>query len=303
MRGRTGALDDAALLEPEGDGPAMVYTIDVITPIVDDAQAFGRIAACNAISDVYAMGGVPQVALSFVGMPDSLGLDTLKDVMLGMANKAHEAGVAIVGGHTIKDTEPKAGLAVIGTVPKDAVWTQTAAQAGQTLVLTKPLGTGVLAQAAKKAQVNPSHLSAAVATMEMLNAQACEVGRAHGVTAATDVTGFGMLGHLSHLAKASSLSVELDIGSVPYLEGAQEAVKAGFVPGGSKRNLAYVRDHLKNHEDISEDDLLLLADAQTSGGLLMAVPATEVNTVVAKLPQARAIGRFIAGEIGHIYFG
>jgi len=300
VRGRTGALDDAALLEPEGDGPAMVYTIDVITPIVDDPRAFGRIAACNAISDVYAMGGRPQVALSFVGMPDSLGLDTLEAVLLGMAEKAHEAGVAVVGGHTIKDTEPKAGFAVIGSVARDSVWTQTGAKAGQAIVLTKPLGTGVLAQAAKKGQAKESHMASAVQFMEMLNADACRVGQAHGVTAATDVTGFGMLGHLSHIANASDLSVELNVDSVPLLDGAAAAVSGGFVPGGSKRNLAYVREQLRQHENVDEARLLLLADAQTSGGLLMAVPPQELESVLSKLPNAKKIGSFVDGETGTI---
>lgn len=285
---------------PEGDGPALVYTIDVITPIVDDAAAFGRIAACNAISDVYAMGGVPQVALSFVGMPDALGLETLTEVMKGMADKTREAGAAIVGGHTIKDTEPKAGLAVIGSVPRDAVWTQTAAQVGQSIVLTKPLGTGVIAQAFKANKAKSEHLSAAVRSMEMLSAEACRVGRLHGVTSATDVTGFGMLGHLSHILVASGVSARLTVREVPLLPGASEAVAAGFVPGGTKRNLAYVRDRLRDQEAFDEADKLLLADAQTSGGLLLAVPAEAVDALLADLPQARKIGEFIDGEAGSI---
>ena len=278
----------------------MVYTIDVITPIVDDAHAFGRIAAANAISDVYAMGGRPQVALSFVGMPDELGLDTLSSVMKGMADKAREAGVAIVGGHTIKDTEPKAGLAVIGTVSRDSVWTQTAAKAEQLIVLTKPLGTGVIAQSVKKGQANPQHLALAVEAMETLNAKACEIGLAHKVSAATDVTGFGMLGHLSHIASASKLSAKLSIADVPLLAGAQEAVAAGFVPGGTKRNLAYVRDRLRGHESVDENLLLLLADAQTSGGLLLVVPPQEVPSLLAELPGAKKIGVFSDGEPGTI---
>ena len=175
----------------------------MITPLVDEAEVFGEIAACNAISDVYAMGGIPQVALSFVGMPDVLGLEALEGVMRGLANCARSAKMAIVGGHTIKDSEPKAGLAVIGTVAKEQVWTQKMAQPGQALVLSKPLGTGVLAQASKKGDVDPGHWKAAVDAMRTLNAEAAAAGHKFHVTAATDVTGFGMLGHLSHIAKAS----------------------------------------------------------------------------------------------------
>lgn len=278
----------------------MVYTIDVITPIVDDPHTFGRIAACNAISDVYAMGGRPQVALSFVGMPESVGLEVLAEVMKGMADKAHEAGVAIVGGHTIKDTEPKAGLAVIGTVPRDSVWTQTKAQIGQAIVLTKRLGTGVIAQAMKKGQAAPEHLALAIKNMESLNARAAEIGRVHGVTAATDVTGFGMLGHLAHLVGASKLSAKLFVDEIPFLPGAAEASAAGFVPGGTKRNLAYVRDRLRGHELLGEDLLLLLADAQTSGGLLLAVPENQVSGLLADLPGAERIGVFNDAEVGTI---
>ena len=288
------------MLEPESSENAFVYTVDVITPIVDEAEVFGEIAACNAISDVYAMGGIPQVALSFVGMPDVLGLEALEGVMRGLANCARSAKMAIVGGHTIKDSEPKAGLAVIGTVAKEQVWTQKRAQPGQALVLSKPLGTGVLAQASKKGVVEPVHWKAAVDAMRMLNAEAAAVGHKFHVTAATDVTGFGMLGHLSHIAKASGVTAEIEPASVPLFKGAREAVRAGHIPGGTKRNLKYVRSLLRNATSFDEETLLLLADAQTSGGLLLAVPEENVNDLLAELPSAARIGSFTSDEPGVI---
>ena len=288
------------MLEPDSSGNAFVYTVDVITPIVDDPEVFGEIAACNSISDVYAMGGTPQVALSFVGMPDVLGLDALEGVMRGLANCARSANMAIVGGHTIKDSEPKAGLAVIGTVAKDQVWTQKAAQPGQALILSKPLGTGVLAQASKKGAVNDEHWRVAVDAMRTLNRKAAAVGRSFQVSAATDVTGFGMLGHLSHIAKASGLRAEIEPAKIPLFDGAREAVVAGHVPGGTKRNLAYVRPHLRNDSSFDEETLLLLADAQTSGGLLMVVPKENVSDVLAQLPNAACIGSFTSDEPGTI---
>ena len=289
------------MLEPESSENAFVYTVDVITPIVDEPEVFGEIAASNAISDVYAMGGIPQVALSFVGMPDVLGLEALEGVMRGLANCARSAKMAIVGGHTIKDSEPKAGLAVIGTVAKERVWTQKMAQPGQALVLSKPLGTGVLAQASKKGDVQLDDWNVAVDAMRTLNAKAAAVGHKFHVSAATDVTGFGMLGHLSHIAKASGVTAEIEPSSVPLFQGAREAVRAGHIPGGTKRNLKYVRDLLRNATSFSEETLLLLADAQTSGGLLLAVPEENVNDLLAELPNAARIGSFTSDEPGTIF--
>lgn len=299
----TGPMDDAAVLFPEGDGDGLVYTMDIITPIVDDPRIYGQIAGTNAVSDVYAMGGRPQVALSYVGLPDVVGLDVLEAIFRGMQEKAWEAGCVVVGGHTIKSAEPQCGLAVIGTVPRDRVWTHTGGKAGQALVLTKAIGTGVISQATKKDAAAPGALDAAIASMTTLNRRACEVGLAHGATAATDVTGFSLLGHLEHLAHASGVAARLDCRAVPLLTGAWEAASAGHVPGGSRRNLRYVSPHLVGQDTIDPVLLTLLADAQTSGGLLLALPKGEVASVLAALPGAVCVGELVEGVAGAIHLG
>ena len=296
----TGPFDDAAVLHPEGAERALVYTLDVITPIVDDPRVFGRIAAANSLSDVYAMGGRPEVALSFAGIPGELGTDVLASVLGGMSEKAIEAGCAIVGGHTIKDTEPKCGLAVIGSVSRDELWTHRGAKAGQAIVLTKPLGTGVLAQAMKKGAADEASIQIAVENMQTLNAAARDAGHAAKATAATDVTGFGMLGHLMHIVQASGVSAVIDSAQVPLLPGALEAARAGHVPGGSKKNAEYAAPALLDADTIDADLLQVLADAQTSGGLLLTVPLDAAEGLVASLAGAAIIGRIEAGDAGKI---
>lgn len=305
MSAEPGPLDDAALVCPEpAIGRSLVLTLDVITPIVDDPQSFGRIAAANALSDVYAMGGDPEVALSFVGVPDQVGLDVLEAILRGVTEKCHEAGVAIVGGHSIRDSEPKVGLAVVGAVETDRAWTHRRGRAGQRLVLTKPLGTGVIAQAARSGRALAQHVAEAARYMERLNRAAKELGVKHGATAATDVTGFGLLGHLQHLASASQLEAVLSPEAVLVLPGAVEAAGAGLIPGGSKRNLRYVAAHLAFAQRVAEPLLTVLADAQTSGGLLLAVPAENSAALVAELGEgASCIGELRAGEAGRIVFG
>lgn len=272
----------------------MVYTLDVITPIVDDPTAFGRIAAANSLSDVYAMGATPEVALSFAGIPDVVGKDVLRAVLFGMAEKAVEAGCAIVGGHTLKDAEPKCGLAVIGSVDPDAAWTHKRAQAGQTLVLTKGIGTGIIAQALKADAGDAAWLAAMTTSMEALNAAAAIEGAKAGATACTDVTGFGLLGHLMHVAEASGVDVRLNCAQVPLLLGAKEAADAGYIPGGTKRNLAYAM-HALEVGDVDQTTQWILADAQTSGGLLLAVPAENAKALVAALDGAEVIGDIVTG--------
>lgn len=296
-------MDDAALLAPPQPVNGMVYTMDVITPIVDDPAAFGRIASANSLSDVYAMGGTPQVALSFVGMPGSVGLEVLEQTIQGMAEKAIEAGCAIVGGHTIKDSEPKCGLAVIGSVDPEKAWTHTTGNVGQSLLLTKPIGTGVLAQALRNGgPVTQSQIDVAVEQMETLNKAACEVGLKLNASAATDVTGFGLLGHLWHMVESSGLAAKIDVESVPFLDGAYEAASQGFVPGGSKRNLTYVEKQLRHPETVDPILLQLLADAQTSGGLILAIDQDLVEQALQELPNAKVIGSFVEGEPGTISF-
>lgn len=273
----------------------------MITPIVDDARAFGRIAAANALSDIYAMGGKPQVALSFVGFPEILGLPVLEEILQGMAEKAHEAGCAIVGGHTIKDTEPKCGLAVIGAVAREKAWTHCEAKAGEVLVLTKAIGTGLIAQSIKKGAADAEAVHLAVESMQRLNRDACLAGLEHGVSSATDVTGFGLLGHLRHMVEGSGVAAEIDVSAIPQIPGALAAAEAGFIPGGTKRNLDYVRPHLRGLDRIEPAKQWLLADAQTSGGLLMSVRPEQATALLSALDDAHIIGRLRAGDPGLIF--
>lgn len=298
-----GPMDDAAVFHPEGSRWAFVYTMDVVTPIVDDPLVYGRIAAANAISDVYAMGGQPQMALCYIGLPDALGLDVLEAMMRGASEMANEAGCLVTGGHTIKSAEPQCGLAVVGSVDPERIWTQDKAVAGQALVLTKPIGSGTLSQAVKAGAFPAEAMAPAVAAMTTLNRDACAAGLRHGATAATDVTGFGLLGHLYHLASASGLTARIDAEAVPLLPRALEAVRAGHLPGGSRRNAGYVRRHVAASEAVEPALLSLLADAQTSGGLLLALPAEGARRVVEELPGAAVIGALVAGDPGRLEIG
>jgi selenide, water dikinase len=294
--GQTGPLDDAAVVRPEGAARSLVLTIDVITPIVDDPRAFGEIAAANAMSDVYAMGGGAELALAFVGFPsDKLPLEVLGEILAGLGDAAARGRCTIVGGHTISDMEPKAGLAVVGSVDPRFVWSHRSAREGQALVLTKALGTGVVGQAVRAGVADPAMVQRAIAQMTRLNDRACEVGREVGATSCTDVTGFGLLGHLRNILEASGLSAVVSAGAVPFIEGAPELVRSGLVPGGSKRNLARAEEITDFTATIDDAIRLLLSDAQTSGGLLLTVPETRLGEALARLHDAgdvtsRAIG-------------
>jgi selenide,water dikinase len=257
--------DDAAVVQLD-ERTALVTTADFFTPVVDDAYDWGRIAAANALSDVYAMGGRPLVAVNLVGWPrDVLPKELLAEVLRGGFDVAREAGCHVGGGHSIDDPEPKYGMAVTGIADPQRLLRNDAAGAGLPLTLTKPLGLGVLNNRHKSTgEVFPQ----AVATMVALNRESSEQALAAGARAATDVTGFGLLGHLFKMARASGVTAVIDAAAVPYLDGAREALRDGYVSGGTKRNLDWVRDHLAAAVD--EDELLLLADAQTSGGLLVA---------------------------------
>jgi selenide,water dikinase len=257
--------DDAAVLRID-DRTAVVATADFFTPVVDDAYDWGRIAAANALSDVYAMGGRPVLAVNLVGWPRGvLPNELLAEVLKGGLDIAREASCHVAGGHSIDDPEPKYGMAVTGLADPRRLLRNDAAVAGQALTLTKPLGVGVLNNRHKSTgEVFPQ----AVACMVSLNRDASERALAVGAVAATDVTGFGLLGHLFKLARASGLTAVLDAAAVPYLDGAREALRDGYVSGGTRRNLEWVRPHLASGVD--DDELLLLADAQTSGGLLVA---------------------------------
>ncbi len=295
--------DDAAviLLRPD---LALVQTVDVFTPIVDDPYDYGRIAAANALSDVYAMGAEPLSALSLVAWPmDTAGPAALGEVLRGAGDICAEAGITITGGHSIVDKEPKFGLFVTGTVHPDAVLRNDGARPGDVLVLTKALGTGVLTTARKRGHLDEAGLDEAVASMTTLNAAAAQVARRVGVHAATDVTGFGLLGHLGNVLRASSVAAGSAIGAtlrfddVPLLAGARAFAAAGLCPGGSRRNLAYAAPNCVFADALAETDRLLLADAQTSGGLLLAVPAQRADELQAAL---RAAGVAVVAAIGTI---
>uniref|UniRef100_UPI00078588C1 selenide, water dikinase SelD n=1 Tax=Herbidospora sakaeratensis TaxID=564415 RepID=UPI00078588C1 len=265
--------DDAAVVRVEG-GTAVVATADFFTPVVDDPYDWGRIAAANALSDVYAMGGRPLMALNLLCWPrETLPYDLAREVLRGGADVAAQAGCHVAGGHSVVDAEPKYGMAVTGLADPAALMRNDAGRAGLPLSLTKPLGLGVLNNRHKATgEVFPE----AVEVMTRLNAAASQAAVAAGVRCATDVTGFGLLGHLFKLARASGVTAVVDSAAVPLLDGAREALRDGFVPGGSRRNLGWVAPHLSGGAD--EETMLLLADAQTSGGLLVAgeVPGAPV---------------------------
>lgn len=271
--------DDAAAVRIDGS-TAVLSTADFFTPVVDDAYDFGRIAAANALSDIYAMGGRPVLAINLVGWPrDVLPGELLREVLRGGFDVAETAGCPIAGGHSIDDPEPKYGLAVTGLASPERLLRNDAARAGDAISLTKPLGVGVLNNRHKSTGEVFDH---AIATMVTLNREAAAAALAAGLRAATDVTGFGLLGHLYKMARASGVTAVIDAAAVPYLDGARDALAAGFVSGGTRRNLDWVRPQLT--ATVAEDELLLLADAQTSGGLLLA----------GEIPGAPVIGEFVA---------
>jgi selenide,water dikinase len=274
--------DDAAVVRLRDD-LAVLSTADFFTPVVDDAYEWGRIAAANALSDVYAMGGRPVVAINLIGWPrETLPLELMTEVLRGGMAVASDAGCPVLGGHSIDDPEPKYGMAVTGVADPDRLLRNDAAEPGLPLTLTKPLGVGLLNSRHKQ---TGALFPEAIATMTRLNRDAAHAALAAGVRAATDVTGFGLLGHLYKLCRASGVGAVVDRRAVPILDGARDALRDGYVPGGSRRNLDWVRPHLRPAPDVTEDDLLVLADAQTSGGLL----------VVGELPGYPVVGHTTVG--------
>lgn len=286
--------DDAAVVRLDGWGRGLVMTTDVIAPIVDDPQVFGEIAACNALSDVYAMGGRPLWALNLVFFPDDkLPLAMLKAVLAGGARACARAGVRVVGGHSVRDPEPKFGLAVTGEVELEHVLSNRRGRAGQALVLTKALGTGIVGTAIKQGVASATEIAAAVAGMTCLNDQALAAGREHEVTACTDVTGFGLLGHLRNILLGSGVVATVKMRELPVLPGALEHAAAGRVPGGSRATLATLRPSLRVHGEEDPVLTLLAADAQTSGGLLFTVDAARAEALVRGLAARGQVGRVI----------
>jgi selenide,water dikinase len=291
-------MDDAGVFVLSDD-LALVQTVDFFAPIVDDPYVFGQVAAANALSDVYAMGGEPLTAMNIVGFPSGqLPLDVLREILRGGQDKVHEAGALVVGGHTIIDEELKYGLAVTGRAHPKRLLTNAAARPGDRLVLTKPIGTALLATAAKKGDLPAAEMRALGDSMRGLNADAARVALEVGVRCATDVTGFGLLGHASHIARASRVTLRIDVRRVPLLSGARQAVERGVRTGGADRNLSYL-EPLVAWGSASEADRLLMIDPQTSGGLLLAVPAGAVESYVSRVPGATVIGEVLApGPVG-----
>jgi selenide,water dikinase len=296
-----GTADDAAVYRLRDD-LAIVVTTDFFTPIVDDPYDWGRIAAANALSDVYAMGGTPVLALNLVAWPrEGLPFELLARVLDGGADVLRDAGAVIGGGHSIDDAEPKFGLAVVGTVDPRHVLTNAGARSGDALVLTKPIGLGVISTAVKRDAAPDSLITEAVRVMTTLNASARDAALELGdaVHAATDITGFGLLGHLREMLIGSGLRAELDASAVPVIDGVRDLLAQGMVAGGTQRNHAFVSEHV-DWGDLPADEQLLLADAQTSGGLLLAVDANRVQDLVTAL---NARGTLTSAVVGHAFTG
>ena len=286
--------DDAGVYRLSND-LALVQTVDFFTPVVDDPYDFGRIAAANALSDIYAMGGTPLTALNIAAFPiDDLGGVVLRRILEGGAAIAAEAGVAIIGGHTIKDDEPKYGMAVTGTIHPDRIVSNAMARPGDELVLTKPIGTGILTTARKRDAIDADALLPAIGEMVRLNVAARDAMLAHGAHAATDVTGFGLVGHAVEMARASHVGIEIDAAQVPLFAGVLELIERDVIPGGTEDNLVHHATFTSYADYVVEPLRIALSDAMTSGGLLIsAAPAAARAILAALAPTHRAaiVGR------------
>ena len=289
--------DDAAVVRLDGDR-YLVQTVDFFTPIVDDPYQFGQIAAANSLSDIYAMGGKPLFALNIVGFPiKELPNSMLTEILQGGADKADEAGITIVGGHSINDKEPKYGLVVTGEVKKNQFIRNDTAKEGDVLVLTKPLGTGIIATAIKKGKADKSIINDAIQVMVTLNKPAAEIMDGLEVHAATDITGYGLLGHLSEMCKGSNVSAEIDSSEIPLINGTTELAERGFIPGGSKQNFKTSENYTKFSESMSEIENIILADAQTSGGLLISLSENQANEFLNRFRDETGMEAAIIGKI------
>ena len=273
-----GDLDDAAVWQID-DHLLLVQTVDFFTPIVDDPYTFGRIAATNAFSDVYAMGAIPAFALNIAAFPKTLSMEILSQIMRGGRDIATAAGAIVAGGHSIDDPEPKYGMVVTGFTHPERIWTNSGARPGDVLVLGKPIGTGIITTALKHGEEHHQATNAAITSMTTLNAQAAEQLRPHNPSAVTDVTGFGLIGHSHEVAQASQVSVHINAAAVPLLPGTRTLAKAGYVPGGTQTNLASASQYARFAGRLEEIDRLLLCDAQTSGGLLAAISPKAATTL------------------------
>ncbi len=297
--------DDAGVYRLS-DELALVQSVDYFTPIVDDPYDFGRIAAANALSDIYAMGGKPITVMNLVGFPIyKLDRKILAEILRGGADKVREAGATLVGGHSIDDVDPKFGMSVTGVIDPRKVWTNSTAKPGDALIITKPIGMGITSKAIKEAQSTPEEIEEAVKWMAMLNKYAAEVAHRYPVHAVTDVTGFGLLGHALEMVQGSGLGLELYASRIPILSGVRRHAESGLIPSGSKRNMAYVKEHIDFAEGIAEMTKSIFADAVTSGGLLVALPEEFAASFLEEVRQAGMersewIGQFMNVSSGNI---
>jgi selenide, water dikinase len=288
--------DDAGVYRLSDD-LALVQTVDFFTPIVDDPYSFGQIAAANALSDIYAMGGKPLTVLNIVAFPITvLDKSILADILRGAADKVQEAGATLVGGHSIDDKEPKFGLAVTGLVHPDKVRTNAAAQAGDKLILTKPIGVGILTTSIKKDQLSPEETARLTNVMSTLNKKAAEIMSSYDVHGCTDVTGFGLLGHASEMAKGSNLGLIIRQDAVPLLPRVRELAEKGFVPGGTKNNFAHLEGSIIYPDEMDQISRYILCDAVTSGGLLISVSSEQSDQLLQELRDA-GVEAALIGEV------
>lgn len=290
-----GAPDDAAVWRLSAD-QALVVTTDLFTPVVDDAYDYGAIAAANALSDLYAMGARPILALNVAAIPPDLEIELIQEIFRGGAEKVRQAGAVLAGGHTLQDKEPKVGLVAVGLASPERLMTKGGARAGEVLVLTKPLGTGVTTTALKGGKAEPADVSLAVEWMSRLNADASILALEHGLRAATDVTGYGLLGHGLEMAEASGVRFVIEARAIPFLHGASRYVHAGCIPGGSADNALYFGPRVRFDAALDDYARMLLFDAQTSGGLLLSLPADRQEAFM-DAASSRGIPAWIIGKV------
>jgi len=297
--------DDAGVFKLS-DELALIQTVDFFTPIVDDPYMFGQIAAANSLSDIYAMGGTPMTAMNIVGYPiDLLGPEMLAEILRGSADKVQESGAVLIGGHTIDNKEPVIGLSVTGSSHPKKIWTNHGAKPNDKLILTKPIGVGILTKGIKDGVVTPEQIERVTEVMATLNKNAAEVVKGFPVSAVTDVTGFGLLGHALEMIQKSSVGIDLQFSSIPILEGTKELAKKNVISKGSKDNLKWVSEHVSFASHLDYEDQIILADAVTSGGLLIAINKQDADKLLNELLEngvsnARIIGEFTDKRAGKI---
>lgn len=289
--------DDAGVYKISED-TALIQTVDYFTPIVDDPRMFGQIAAANALSDVYAMGGKPLTVLNIVGFPVSkLDMSILADILIGASEKVQESGAVLVGGHSIDDQEPKFGMAVTGVTHPGKIWTNSGAKPGDALILTKPIGVGIQTTAIKRDALTEAQLEEVMHVMATLNKKASEALQDFDVHACTDITGFGLLGHAKEMACGAGVGFKLELNRVPILEGTRALAEQGIVPGGTKANHRWLKDNVVYADSVDEINQWILCDAVTSGGLLAAVPKEQAEEALRKLEEAGVSYAALIGEV------